>query len=260
MMTNPFKQALASGHIQYGCWLSLPDNSVAEIAASTGFDWLLIDHEHGPFELRTIMSHLQAMAAYEVAPVVRPVSGDVNLIKKLLDIGVQSLLVPMVNTPDEAADLVAYTRYPPAGVRGLGTSMARAAKWNQIAGYAKAANDNICLIVQAETIMAMDNLEAILAVEGIDGVFIGPSDLAASMGHLGNPGCAEVVEVVSRGLKCIRGADKYAGLLCLDPVLAEHYIEDGVNFMGVGIDTMILLEGMKAIVKQFNNIKPRSSV
>lgn len=250
---NKFLQALASGDTQYGCWLSLPDNSVAEIAAIAGFDWLLIDHEHGPFELRTIMSHLQAMAPFDVAPVVRPMCGDVALIKKLLDIGVETLLVPMVNTAEQAAELVSAIRYPPAGIRGLGTSMARASRWNQIAQYAQEANDNICLIVQAETALAMDNLEAILAVDGVDGVFIGPSDLAASMGHLGNPECPEVVATIRGGLETIRAAGKYAGLLCLTQMLAAEYVKYGANFIGVGIDTSVLSQGMKQIAEQFKS-------
>lgn len=248
---NQFKRGLGSGSTQYGLWLGIPDNTVAEIAAGAGFDWLLIDHEHGPFELRDILSHLQAVAPYDVAPIVRAVAGDEALIKKLLDIGVQSLLVPMVDTAEQAAELVQAVRYPPGGRRGLGTSMARAARWNQVPGYAGKANDEICLIVQAETVTAMDNLDAILAVDGVDGVFIGPSDLSASMGYLGNPGHPDVVQAVSSGLQKIRAAGKHAGLLCLDPSLVEGYEAEGANFIGVAVDTMVLSQGFKEAIDRF---------
>lgn len=253
---NRFKQGLASGQPQYGLWLGLPDNSAAEIAAVAGFDWLLIDGEHAPFDLRTIMSHLQAMAPYEVAPIVRCVEGNTALIKQLLDIGVQTLLVPMVETAEQAEQLVRAVRYPPAGIRGLGTSLARAARWNQVPGYLKKANDEICLIVQVETANAMENLDAILQVEGVDGVFIGPSDLSASMGYIGDAGNPVVVETINTGLNKIRAAGKYAGLLCLDPSLAQNYVEQGANFVGVGVDTMILANETRKLAQRFKQGAP----
>jgi 4-hydroxy-2-oxoheptanedioate aldolase len=248
---NKFKQVMASGEPRYGLWLGLPDNSVAEIAAGAGFDWLLVDHEHGPFELRDIMAQLQAMAPYPVAPVVRPVDGNPALLKKLLDIGVQTFLVPMVDDAAQAQSLVQALRYPPAGTRGLGTSMARGARWNQVPGYLQQANAEICLIVQVETASAMKNLDAILAVEGVDGVFIGPSDLSASMGHLGNAAHPEVVEAINRGLGAISAAGKYAGILCMDPELVTGYVTQGANFVGVGVDTLLLTQGAAKLVRQF---------
>lgn len=253
---NRFKQGLASGQPQYGLWLGLPDNSAAEIAAVAGFDWLLIDGEHAPFDLRTIMSHLQAMAPYEVAPIVRCVEGSTALIKQLLDIGAQTLLVPMVETAEQAEQLVQAVRYPPQGIRGLGTSLARAARWNQVPGYLKKANDEICLIVQVETANAMKNLDAILAVDGVDGVFIGPSDLSASMGYIGDAGNPVVVETINTGLNKIRAAGKYAGLLCLDPSLAQQYVEQGANFVGVGVDTMILANETRKLAQRFKQGAP----
>jgi 4-hydroxy-2-oxoheptanedioate aldolase len=247
---NKFKRALATGRPQYGLWLGLPDNSVAEIAAGAGFDWLLIDHEHAPFELRDIMSHLQAIAPYPVAPIVRPVEGSPALLKKLLDIGVQSFLIPMVDTAAQARALVTALRYPPAGKRGLGTSMARAAGWNRVPDYLHKANEEICLIVQVETTDAMDNLDEILAVEGVDGVFIGPSDLSASMGHIGNAGHPDVVAAISDALSRIKAAGKYAGLLCLDPKLVDNYIAQGADFIGIGVDSLILAQGMQKVLQQ----------
>ncbi|MEP1593071.1 MAG: aldolase/citrate lyase family protein, partial [Halieaceae bacterium] len=221
---NRFKEALAKGGPLYGLWLGLPDSSVAELAGGAGFDWLLIDHEHGPFELRDVMHHLQALAPYPVAPIVRPVEGNPALLKKMLDIGVQTFLIPMVETAEQARELVSAALYPPTGTRGLGTSMARAAQWNRVPGYLKKANDEICLLLQVETASAMENIDAILAVEGVDGVFIGPSDLSASMGHIGDAGHPEVREAIAKGLASIKAANKIAGLLCMDPALVEEYV------------------------------------
>lgn len=253
---NRFKQGQASGHPQYGLWLGLPDNSAAEIAAVAGFDWLLIDSEHAPFDLRSIMTHLQAIAPYDVAPIVRPVEGDTALIKQLLDIGAQTLLVPMVDTAEQARQLVQAVRYPPQGIRGLGTSLARAARWNQVPGYLHKANDEICLLVQVETATALENLDEILAVEGVDGVFIGPSDLSASMGYVGDAGNPAVVAAIEAGLGKIRAAGKYAGLLCLDPALVTQYVQQGASFVGVGVDTLILAQGARKLAQQFKSDEP----
>jgi 4-hydroxy-2-oxoheptanedioate aldolase len=252
---NHFKQRLLAGDIQYGLWLGLPDTTAAEICAGAGFDWLLIDGEHAPFDLPATMAHLQAMAAYKVSPIVRPVSGDVTLLKQLLDIGAQTLLVPMVETPEQAQQLVQAVRYPPQGIRGLGTSLARAARWNQVPNYLHQANEQICLIVQVETVKALENLEAIVSVEGVDGVFIGPSDLSASMGHIGNAGHPEVVEAINSALSTIQAAGKASGLLCLQPELTESYIEQGARFVGVGVDTLLLAQGAKKLVQQFKQGK-----
>ncbi|WP_114417183.1 4-hydroxy-2-oxoheptanedioate aldolase [Marinospirillum perlucidum] len=253
---NRFKQGLATGETQYGLWLGLPDNSAAEIAGLAGFDWLLIDGEHAPFDLRTIMSHLQALAPYDVAPIVRCVEGDTALIKQLLDIGAQTLLVPMVETAEQARQLVQAVRYPPQGIRGLGTSLARAARWNQVPGYLHKANEEICLLVQVETASALQNLDAILEVEGVDGVFIGPSDLSASMGYPGDAGNPAVVEAINQGLNKIRATDKYAGLLCLDPDLAADYVNEGADFVGVGVDTLILANETRKLAQRFKQGQP----
>ena len=248
---NRFRAGLESGKPQFGIWLSIPDNTVAEMMAGAGFDWLLIDHEHGPFELRDVMSHLQALAPYDVAPIVRPVDGNPALLKKICDIGVQSFLVPMIDSAAQAADVVSAVKYPPQGWRGLGTSMARAARWNATPGYLNHANDEICVIVQAETTTALENLEEIANVEGVDGVFIGPSDLSASMGHAGNVSHPDVIEAVSNGIRTIRSASKYAGLLCLDSTQVPHYIDCGANFVGVGVDTLIMGNAARSLAKQY---------
>ena len=240
MPTNRFRAGLESGKVQFGVWLGLPDPSAAEIMAGAGFDWLLIDHEHAAFELRDIMCHLQAMAAYDVAPIVRPVESNSALLKKLCDIGAQSFIVPMIDTAEQAQAVVSAVKYPPTGHRGMGTSLARAARWNAVKGYLGDANEEMLVIVQAETVTAIRNLEAIANTPGIDGVFIGPSDLSASMGHVGNVAHADVVETVSDALRTIRDAGKYAGLLCLDESMIAHYVSCGANFVGVGVDTLLL--------------------
>ena len=240
MPRNQFRAGLESGKPQYGAWLGIPDNTVAELMAGAGFDWLVIDHEHGPFELRDVMAHLQAIAPYDVAPVVRPVDDNPALLKKLCDVGAQSFIVPMVDTAEQAAGIVSAVRYPPEGRRGMATSTARAARWNTIPGYLQKANDEMCVVVQAETAVAISNLDAIANTPGVDGVFIGPSDLSASMGHVGNVSHPEVVEAVSNGIRTIRAAGKYAGLLCLDESKVAHFVECGANFIGIGVDTLLL--------------------
>lgn len=242
---------MGAGAACYGLFLGLPNTSAAEILAAAGLDWLLVDHEHAPFELSDILAHLQAMAPHEVAPIVRPVDDNPSLLKKMLDIGVQTFLVPMVDTPEQAERIVRSLHYPPAGVRGLGTSLARAAAWGQVADYVHRANDQICLLVQAETTEALANLPGILEVDGVDGVFIGPSDLSASMGHVGNPGHPEVVAAVIAALATISAAGKYAGVFCLDPALAQTYRDSGANFIGVGVDTMILANGARELARKF---------
>ncbi len=249
--TNRFKAGLESGDPQFGLWLGIPDVSVAEMMAGAGFDWLVVDHEHGPFELRDVLAHLQAMAPYNVAPIVRPVDGDPGLLKKLCDIGAQSFIVPMVDTAGQAADIVSAVKYPPAGRRGLGTSMARAARWNTVPGYLGKANDEMVVIVQAETTTALANLEAIAGTPGVDGVFIGPSDLSASMGHAGNASHPDVIKAVGAGLKTIRKAGKHAGLLCLDESQVAHFIECGANFVGVGVDTLLIGNAARSLAARF---------
>ena len=240
MPGNRFRACMKTGTTQFGIWLGIPDTSVAEMMAGAGFDWLLIDHEHAPFELRDIMAHLQAMAPYDVAPLVRPVDGNPALLKKLCDIGAQSFIVPMIDTAEQAAAVVRAVKYPPEGTRGLGTSLARAARWNTMPGYLGAANDEMVVIVQAETATALDNLEAIAKTPGVDGVFIGPSDLSASMGHTGNIAHPEVIGAIGDALRTIRKAGKYAGLLCLDHSRVAHFEECGANFVGVGVDTLLI--------------------
>ena len=195
MPKNEFKAALQKrGWPLIGLWAGLADPVCLEICAGAGFDWLLIDGEHAPNDVRSVLAQLQAVAPYPVHPVVRPLSGDVNLIKQMLDIGAQTLLIPMVESAAQARQLVSAVRYPPEGIRGIGAALARAARWDRIPNYVHEANAQMCLLVQVETRKGLENLEAIAGVEGVDGVFIGPADLSAAMGHPGNPRHPEMHE------------------------------------------------------------------
>lgn len=226
---NRFKQRLRSGEAQIGLWLGLADPYCAELAANAGFDWLLLDGEHAPNDLRSLLGQLQALAPYPGQPVIRPVQGDTALIKQLLDIGAQTLLVPMVDSAAQAEGLVRAVRYPPAGVRGVGSALARASRWNSVAEYLDHADEQMCLLVQVENLEGLANLDAIAAVEGVDGVFIGPADLSAAMGHRGNPGHPEVQAAIEDAIHRIRTAGKAAGILSADETLARRYLEAGLR-------------------------------
>ncbi len=253
LASNSFKQAISAGRMQIGLWAGIPDTTSAEICAGAGFDCLVLDGEHAPFDMRAIYTYLQAVAAYDVHPIVRAVTGDSNLIKQLLDFGAQTLLIPMVNSAEQAQALVRAMRYPPAGMRGMGSSIARAARWNAVPDYTARANEEVCLLVQAETTTAIENLDAIVQVEGVDGVFIGPSDLSASMGHVGQPQHPEVVAVIDDAIERIVKAGKAACILALDPAQARHYIDQGAGFVAVGVDTMLLGNSARALADAFKN-------
>jgi 4-hydroxy-2-oxoheptanedioate aldolase len=237
---NTFKRALAEGKPQFGLWAALADAYVTELLATAGFDWLLIDNEHAPNDVRSTLAQLQAVAAYASHPVARPVRSDSALIKQLLDVGAQTLLLPMIDTAEQAADAVAATRYPPQGIRGVGSALARASRWNRIPDYLTTAANELCVLVQVETVQGMENLPAIAAVDGVDGVFFGPSDLSASMGLLGKPGHPTVREAIRNGIQTVRRAGKAAGVLAPDPAIAADYLEAGATFVAVGTDTGLL--------------------
>jgi 4-hydroxy-2-oxoheptanedioate aldolase len=237
---NLFKRALAAGKSQFGLWAALADPYVTEVLATAGFDWLLIDNEHAPNDLRTTLAQLQAMAPYATHPVVRPVEADRASIKRLLDIGAQTLLVPMIDTAAQAEAVVAATRYPPAGVRGVGSSLARASRWNHVPDYLHAAAAELCVLVQVETVTGLRNLQDIARVDGVDGVFFGPSDLSASMGLLGKTGDPSVRDAVLGGIRTVRDAHKAAGVLTTDRALVRAYRDAGALFIAVGTDIGIL--------------------
>ena len=249
-MTNPFKQALAARQAQIGLWLSMASPYMAEVSATAGFDWLLIDGEHSPNDLQSTLAALQAIAAYPSHSIVRVVEGSEALIKQVLDIGAQTILVPMVDTAAQAAHMVAATRYPPQGVRGVGSAIARASRWNARTDYLAVADSEICLLVQAESATAMANLAAICAVDGVDGVFIGPADLAASMGHRGQPQHPEVQAAIEGAINTITASGKAAGILTGDAALARHYLALGCSFVAVGVDVLVYANAARALAKE----------
>jgi 4-hydroxy-2-oxoheptanedioate aldolase len=248
---NSFKQSLRLGNPQIGLWLGLANAYTAELLATTGFDWLLIDGEHAPNDPCSVLPQLQAIAAYAVQSVVRPVSDDTALIKRYLDIGAQTLLVPMVESADQATRIVAATRYPPEGVRGVGSALARASRWNQVDGYLQRCADEICLLVQVESVAGLQNLPAIAAVEGIDGVFFGPADLSASMGLIGRATEPRVRQAIMEGITIVRAAGKAAGVLSADQTLAREYLRAGAQFVAVGVDTTLLVRAANDLAAAF---------
>jgi 4-hydroxy-2-oxoheptanedioate aldolase len=251
---NRFKQALAENRPQIGLWLGLASSYSAEMCAMAGFDWLLIDGEHAPNNLQTIQQQLQTIAAYPVNNAVARVPvGDTALIKQYLDLGAETLLIPMIDTAEQAAQCVQAMRYPQddgkGGVRGMGG--ARASRWGMFPNYTKEANERVCLLVQAETREALKNLEAIANTPGVDGVFIGPADLSASLGHVGDPNHPEVQDAIEKAIARILKAGKAPGILTSDIAQAKHYLELGALFVAVGLDTQILVRHTSALVRQF---------
>jgi 4-hydroxy-2-oxoheptanedioate aldolase len=249
--TNPFKQALRRGKPQIGLWVGLADAYVAELLATAGFDCLVIDAEHAPNDPRSVLPQLQAMAPYPVHPIVRPVRGTAESIKQYLDIGAQTLIIPMVETAEQAREMVAATRYPRRGVRGVGSALARASRWNQIDDYVRRCDDEMCVIVQVESVDGLTQLERIAAVDGVDGVFFGPADLAASMGLLGKSSDPEVLAAITRGIETVKKAGKAAGTLTSDRALAREYLDQGALFVAVGVDTSILIKAAKELAAEF---------
>lgn len=257
---NRFKQAMANGQAQIGLWLGLADAYSAEIIAGTGYDWLLVDGEHAPNDLRSILHQLQAIASATSAlppgapaphAVARVPVGDTALIKQYLDIGAQTVLVPMVDTAEQAQQLVRATRYAPEGVRGMGSALARSSRWQAYPDYVHEANQQVCLLVQAETVEAMHNLDSIAATPGVDGVFIGPADLSASMGHPGNAGHPDVQAAIHDAIARIRRAGKAPGILATTESQARQWLDAGALFVAVGVDTMLLASAAQDLLARF---------
>lgn len=251
-LTNHFKRALAGKKVQYGYWMALANAYTAEICATAGFDWLLIDGEHAPNNIRTILAQLQALAPYPSHAVVRPVEGSAANIKQLLDIGAHNLLIPMVETAEQAAQIVSATRYPPAGVRGVGAAIARSSRWLAVDNYDADIESEICLLLQIESGAGLDNLDQILELEGYDGIFIGPSDLAASLGHIGNSRHPEVQAAIKSAIAKIIGANKAAGILSTEDDIIEAYRDMGAGFIAIGVDTIDLAGSARALAGKYS--------
>jgi 4-hydroxy-2-oxoheptanedioate aldolase len=257
MPQNAFKRALAAGKPQIGLWVGMVDPNVAELLAGAGFDWLCLDAEHSPNDVRTVLAQLQAIAAYPLQAVVRPVHGASELIKQYLDIGVQTILVPMIETPEQAARVVAATRYPTRGHRGVASATTRASRWGRIEGYLQSADQEMCVVVQVESVKGLANLAEIAAVEGVDGIFFGPADLAASMGQLGKPREPRVQRAIVDGISTVRQAGKAVGTLTADRKLAREFLALGASFVAVGIDMSLLAKAASSLAAEFKT--PSSS-
>jgi 4-hydroxy-2-oxoheptanedioate aldolase len=252
LQKNRFKHGLARGELQIGLWCSLCSNIAAELVSDSGYDWLLLDTEHSPNELPDLLAQLQSVATGTASAIVRPAWNDTVLIKRVLDIGAQSVLLPYVQNADESRRAVAATRYPPKGVRGV-TGSGRASRYGRIGDYLKRADEELCVLVQAETRQALDNIEAIATVDGVDGVFIGPSDLAASLGHIGQPGHPVVQAALKEAVDRLKAVGKPAGILTGNEDEARRYIEWGYLFVAVGSDIGLLTKNADALARKFKS-------
>lgn len=244
---NTFKQALKQGKRQIGCWMSFAEPVTAETMGTAGFDWLVIDGEHAPNDTRSIRDQLVALAASPSHPVVRVPVGETWLIKTVLDAGAQTILVPIVESADQARELVRACRYPPEGLRGVGATASRATMYGTISDYIQTADQEICLLVQVENRAGMAALDEILQVDGVDGVFIGPADLSTDMGFQGNSAAPEVRAAIADALARIRAAGKAPGILGTNDEATQAYLEMGAQFLAVGIDVMVLANASRAL-------------
>lgn len=244
---NKLKAALKAGQLQTGLWLSLANSYSAELLGDAGFSWLLIDGEHSPNDLQTIMQQLQVLRFSESSVLVRPPIGEPWLIKQLLDAGAQSLLIPMVDNREQAEMLAKSVRYPPRGIRGVGAGSARASHFGYITDYSATADEEILLILQVESLKAVEAIDDIASVDGVDCVFIGPSDLSADMGFLGNPYAPEVQAVIEGAIKRILKHGKAVGVFMANPDYAKRYIELGATFIAIGTDAGLLSQGSKQL-------------
>lgn len=251
LFENDFKRRLKTGERMYGLWLTTASPVVAELAATADFDWLLIDGEHGPNDVHSILAQLQAIAPYRSSAIVRPLEFTEANVKQVLDLGAQTILLPMISTAEEAERAVESVKYPPRGTRGVGAALARAARWDRIEDYSARANEEICLLIQIETTEALDNLDEILAVEGIDGIFVGPGDLSASLGLEGQYDNPEVLHVFETVIRKACAAGRAAGAISSDKALADKFFEWGATFMGIGVDARLYSKALDARLGQY---------
>jgi len=253
--TNPFKKALAKGEMQFGCWIGLANTFSAEMMGQAGFDWLVIDGEHGPNDLRSILAQMQVIASTDAHAVVRVPVGETYMLKQVLDAGAQTVLVPMVESADLARQLVRDVTYPPHGDRGVGYALTRAARFGTVPDYGMTADAQICLLVQVENTRGLAALDDILAVEGVHGVFIGPADLAADMGHMGDADHPEVQAAIMDALKRIRAAGKAPGILSTRDEMTNDAIAAGAQFIAVGADVLVLGQAARALAQKWQATK-----
>ncbi len=246
--TNALKLALSEGRVQRGIWLDLASPLVADLLAGAGFDWLLLDAEHGPNTLPQLLAQAQAIGS-RCTPIVRLPAGEAWMIKQVLDLGLQSVMIPMVESGAQAAALARAMRYPPRGIRGMGASVARSGDFGRIPDYIATADDQVCLILQVESRAGLAALPEILATEGVDAVFIGPADLAADMGFAGDSSQPAVQAAIAQAIATITAAGKVAGILTFDPAQAAQYRALGVTLLGVGSDVSLLMRAAGALAQ-----------
>jgi 2-dehydro-3-deoxyglucarate aldolase len=247
---NTFRSAVLAGQRLIGCWCSLANPITTEILGLAGFDWLLLDAEHAPNDVLTLIPQLMALKDSASAPVVRPPVNDAVILKRLLDAGFYNFLIPFVDSSEQARRAVAATRYPPAGIRGVSVAQ-RGNRYGTLPDYFTTVNDQICVLVQIESRLGMENLDGICAVEGVDGVFIGPSDLAAALGHLGDPNHADVEEAIEAIFACGKRHGRSVGILAPVEADARRYLEQGASFVAVGSDQGLLRAATQALRDRF---------
>lgn len=246
---NKLKTALIAGQLQQGLWLASASSAVAELAGGVGFDWCLIDGEHGPNTVAQMLPQLQALAGTGTPAVVRVAAPEVWMIKQALDLGVQTVLVPMVDDAAKAAEMARAMRYPPDGIRGMGAVLARASRYGAIGDYPHSANEQVCLMVQAESAAAVDNIDAIAATPGVDGVFVGPADLSADMGYPGQPDHPKVEAAIDHLIARTVAAGKIAGIITFDRSRFAEYAAKGVTFLGLGGDMVVLRTALEELLQ-----------
>ena len=260
MPPNVFKTRIRTHAPLIGLWVALAEAYCVEISAGAGFDWLLLDAEHAPNDLRSLVAQLQVLAGYPVSPVIRLASDDAVHVKQVLDLGAQTLLVPMIESADQAVRLVRATRYPPGGMRGVGSALARASRWTRIESYLAEADQQVCVLAQVESERGMGALDAIADTPGIDGIFIGPADLSASMGYRGQPGHPAVQAVLEGAIERCVARGKPIGILSADEALCLRYIRMGAAFVAVGADTTLLARATQTLAARFrpSSVRARS--
>ena len=244
-------RAARGGRPAAGMFLSSGDCTAAEICAGAGLDYLLIDGEHAPLSLETVLAQLRTVAGYGVPVMTRVPALDAVLIKQYLDLGAQTLLVPMVDDADQASRAVEAVRYPPHGVRGVGSALARSGRWNRIPGYLADADRHVSLFVQIETRAGVENARAIAETDGVDGIFVGPSDLSASMGLLGQQSHPDVVAAVESVIRAANAAGTVVGVNAFVQAQAQAYAETGADFVNVGADVALLARAAEALADEW---------
>ena len=253
LMNKSIQPPLAQEASLIGAWLNLASPLVAEAVAAIGFDWLLIDAEHGPNDVSSVLAQLQAVGAYPSVPVVRIPNHDAALIKRYLDIGANNLLVPMVDTPEQATAIVQASRYPTTGIRGVGAGLARASRWSLNSDYLESADPSVRVIAQIETERGLHNLEEIMRVDGVDAVFFGPADIAASKGMLGKAGDPAVKQVVLEGIEAARASNMPSGVFSGDQAFLKQCESAGARLLGVTSDVSLLVTNGRRVLSEYRS-------